>query len=85
VATRDARQALPAAGVLMSPTVDLTSSGASMTERADQDPISTPAMLRQFAAGYLATGRPSLVSKGASPPRPAVRHDALRADPAHTA
>ena len=33
---------------------DLTSSGASMTERADQDPISTPAMLRQFASDYLA-------------------------------
>ena len=30
------------------------SSGASMTERANQDPISTPAMLRQFAADYLA-------------------------------
>ena len=42
----------------MSPTVDLTSSGASMTERADQDPISTPAMLRQFAAGYLAGADP---------------------------
>jgi acetyl esterase/lipase len=38
LATRDAEQALPAAAVLMSPTVDLTSSGASMTERADQDP-----------------------------------------------
>jgi monoterpene epsilon-lactone hydrolase len=25
-----------------------------MTERADQDPISTPAMLRQFASDYLA-------------------------------
>ena len=58
VATRDAGQALPAAAVLMSPTVDLTSSGASMTERADQDPISTPAMLRQFAAGYLAGADP---------------------------
>ncbi len=54
VATRDAGQALPAAAVLMSPTVDLTSSGASMTERAGQDPISTPTMLRQFAADYLA-------------------------------
>ena len=59
VATRDAGQALPAAAVLMSPTVDLTSSGASMTERADQDPISTPAMLRQFAAGYLAGADPT--------------------------
>jgi monoterpene epsilon-lactone hydrolase len=42
----------------MSPTVDLTSSGASMTERADQDPISIPAMLRQFAADYLAGADP---------------------------
>jgi acetyl esterase/lipase len=40
VATRDAGEALPAAAALMSPTVDLTSSGASMTERPDQDPIS---------------------------------------------
>jgi epsilon-lactone hydrolase len=58
VATRDAGQALPAAATLMSPTVDLTSSGASMTERADQDPISTPALLRQLAAGYLAGADP---------------------------
>jgi monoterpene epsilon-lactone hydrolase len=58
VATRDAGEELPAAAVLMSPTVDLTSSGASMTERADQDPISTPAMLRQFAADYLAGADP---------------------------
>ncbi len=54
VATRAAGEALPAAAALMSPTVDLTSSGASMTERADQDPISTPALLRQFASDYLA-------------------------------
>jgi monoterpene epsilon-lactone hydrolase len=58
VATRDAGDALPAAAVLMSPTVDLTSSGASMTERAEQDPISTPAMLAQFAASYLAGADP---------------------------
>ena len=58
VATRDAGEALPAAATLMSPTVDLTSSGASMTERADQDPVSTPAMLRQFASGYLAGADP---------------------------
>jgi acetyl esterase/lipase len=38
VATRDAGHALPAAAALMSPTVDLTSSGASMTEHADQQP-----------------------------------------------
>jgi epsilon-lactone hydrolase len=58
VAVRDAGEALPAAAVLMSPTVDLTSSGASMTERANQDPISTPDMLRQFAADYLAGADP---------------------------
>jgi epsilon-lactone hydrolase len=58
VALRDNWEELPAAGVLMSPTVDLTSSGASMTERADQDPISTPALLRQLAAGYLAGADP---------------------------
>ena len=54
VATRDAGQSQPAAAVLMSPTVDLTSSGASMTERVQQDPFSTPALLRQLAADYLA-------------------------------
>lgn len=58
VAIRDAGEAPPAAAVLMSPTVDLTSSGASMTERVDQDPRSTPAMLRQFAADYLAGADP---------------------------
>src|SRR6202044_2868354 len=58
LASRDAGEALPAAAALMSPTVDLTSSGASMSERADQDPISTPAMLRQFAADYLAGADP---------------------------
>jgi monoterpene epsilon-lactone hydrolase len=58
VALRDAGEPLPAAAVLMSPTVDLTSSGASMTERVDQDPFSTPAMLRGFAADYLAGADP---------------------------
>jgi len=29
-----------------------------MTERADQDPFSTPAMLRQLAVGYLAGADP---------------------------
>ncbi len=58
LATRDAGEALPAAAALMSPTVDLTSSGTSMTERVDQDPISTPAMLAQFASDYLAGADP---------------------------
>ena len=59
VALRDAGEALPAAAALMSPTVDLTGSGTSMTERAEQDPISTPAMLRQFASDYLAGADPT--------------------------
>jgi epsilon-lactone hydrolase len=59
VATRDAGEAQPTAAVLMSPTVDLTSSGASMTERVDQDPISTPALLAQLASDYLAGAEPS--------------------------
>ena len=54
VAERDAGEDSPAAAVLMSPTVDLTSSGASMTERVDQDPISTPALLKRLADEYLA-------------------------------
>jgi len=58
VATRDAGEPRPAAGALMSPTVDLTSSGVSMRERVDQDPISTPALLQGFAADYLAGADP---------------------------
>ena len=58
VASRNDGDPLPAAAVLMSPTVDLTSSGASMTERVDQDPISTPALLKGLAADYLAGADP---------------------------
>lgn len=58
VATRDAGDPRAAAAVLMSPTVDLTSSGASMSERVDQDPISTPALLQGLAADYLAGADP---------------------------
>src|ERR1700753_1681530 len=58
VPPRDAGQSQPAAAVLMPPTVDLTSSGASMTERVEQDPFSTPALLRQLAADYLGGADP---------------------------
>ena len=58
VAARDAGDSMPVAAVLMSPTVDLSSSGASMTDRVDQDPISTPALLRQLASDYLAGADP---------------------------
>jgi monoterpene epsilon-lactone hydrolase len=58
VATRDSGESQPAAAALMSPTVDLTSSGASMSERVDEDPISTPALLQELAADYLAGADP---------------------------
>ncbi|MGO4592259.1 alpha/beta hydrolase [Leifsonia sp. 2TAF2] len=58
VASRDASVPLPAAALLMSPTVDLTSSGDSMTERVEQDPISTPELLRSLASDYLAGADP---------------------------
>lgn len=58
VAERDAGSPLPGAAVLMSPTVDLTSSGPSMIERVDQDPISTPELLRRLASDYLAGADP---------------------------
>jgi epsilon-lactone hydrolase len=59
VALRDAGQTLPAAAALLSPHVDLTSSGASMTRRADQDPVFTAAALRQMAADYLGGADPT--------------------------
>jgi epsilon-lactone hydrolase len=55
---RDAGEDLPAAAALMSPHVDLTASGASLTERAADDPIFTPEMIRGIAAGYLAGADP---------------------------
>lgn len=58
VATRDEGGALPAAVVLMSPTVDLTSSGRSMTDRVDEDPVSTPELLRGLASDYLGGADP---------------------------
>jgi monoterpene epsilon-lactone hydrolase len=80
VAMRDAALPLPAAAVLMSPTVDLTSSGPSMTERADQDPLSTPAMLRQFASG--GRGHRADREVPASPLRKAVITCVLTSGPA---
>jgi len=58
IAARDSGDGRPAAAVLMSPTVDLTGSGQSMTERVNQDPISTPALLRRLASDYLAGADP---------------------------
>jgi epsilon-lactone hydrolase len=57
--SRDAGRPMPAAAVLMSPTVDLTSSGQSMIDCAGQDPVSTPVLLRQLASDYLAGADPT--------------------------
>jgi len=57
-ALRDSGEDLPAAGVLMSPWADLSSSGASMTERVDEDPVLTPDEVRSFASTYLAGADP---------------------------
>jgi monoterpene epsilon-lactone hydrolase len=50
---RDAGKELPAAAVLISPYLDLTSSGISTTERAGRDPTFTPEYLRDLTAVYL--------------------------------
>ncbi|WP_344318668.1 alpha/beta hydrolase [Actinocatenispora thailandica] len=58
-ALRDDRAGRPAAAVLLSPHVDLTSSGASRDEQVADDPLFTPAMLRGIAADYLQGADPT--------------------------
>jgi acetyl esterase/lipase len=53
VALRDAGEPLPAAGVCLSPWVDLEGLGASMTLQAARDPIIQKANLLEMAAHYL--------------------------------
>jgi len=59
LALREARVPLPAAGVCISPWVDLTCGGASYATKADADPIVRRAGVEQMAQAYL----------GAIPPR----------------
>ncbi len=54
VAIREAGLAMPAAGVCLSPWIDLEAIGDSMTTRAAADPIVQKAGLLQMAAAYLA-------------------------------
>jgi acetyl esterase/lipase len=56
LAARAAGLPQPAAVVLFSPWVDLTLDGASMTSKADADPIFTEAALRSFAELYVPSG-----------------------------
>jgi acetyl esterase/lipase len=52
VALRDAGDPLPAAGVCLSPWADLTQSGATMSEKADADPMVHAEDLGRWAAAY---------------------------------
>jgi epsilon-lactone hydrolase len=61
-ALRDAAETLPAGAVLISPFLDLTTSGASLTERAALDPIFTPDMIRDLATVYLNDADPRKAS-----------------------
>jgi monoterpene epsilon-lactone hydrolase len=54
LALRDAGDALPAAGVCLSPWLDLTLSGASMTANGIADPLVHKDRLQQMADAYLA-------------------------------
>ncbi len=53
VAIRDAGLPLPAAGVCLSPWVDMEAKGESMTTRADKDPIASRDALFMMAQSYL--------------------------------
>jgi len=58
LALRDAGTALPAAGVCISPWVDLTCSGASYQTKATSDPMVTREGVGRMAAWYLAGADP---------------------------
>jgi len=58
LALRDARLPLPAAGVCISPWVDLTCSGASYATKAASDPIVKRAGVDEMARAYLGTADP---------------------------
>ncbi|MFD7847993.1 alpha/beta hydrolase [Nocardia sp. NPDC059764] len=59
---RDAGAELPAAAVLLSPALDMSGSGVSMTERDGQDVIFTPGLLRGIFATYLDGADPRIPS-----------------------
>jgi epsilon-lactone hydrolase len=58
VAFREAGLPMPAAGIPISPWVDLEAIGESMKSRASQDPIVRPEMIREIANVYLAGQNP---------------------------
>jgi acetyl esterase/lipase/acyl-coenzyme A synthetase/AMP-(fatty) acid ligase len=58
IALRDAGLSLPAAGVCLSPWVDLTCTSDSHTRLADRDPLLSSAELKRMAAAYLRQADP---------------------------
>jgi epsilon-lactone hydrolase len=58
VAFRDAGLPMPAAGIPISPWVDLEAIGDSMKTRAARDPVVRPEMIREIASVYLAGQSP---------------------------
>lgn len=60
LAIREAGLPLPAAGVAMSPWVDLACTGGSYDERADRDPLLTRGVLLEMAGQYLQGQDPRL-------------------------
>ncbi len=56
LALRGAGEPLPAAGVCISPWVDLTQTGDSMDAKAEEDPMVTRDVLQPMADAYLAGG-----------------------------
>lgn len=58
VALRDAGDPLPAAGLCLSPWVDMTGSNPRIADVAPRDPMLSPTALQVFAQAYLAGGDP---------------------------
>ena len=58
LALRDANHPLPAAGVCLSPWVDLTCTAAAHTRLADRDPLLSTNELKRMAASYLRNADP---------------------------
>ena len=58
IALREAGDVLPAAGLCLSPWVDLTGSNPRIAEVAPSDPMLSPAVLEVFAKAYLAGADP---------------------------
>ena len=55
---RDEGERLPAAAVLLSPWVDLALTGDSLHRKAAEDPVLSPAQLKEFATLYLGDADP---------------------------